>query len=351
MPRSNVSLGYSTLTVGLDVGYGVVKAVVSDGVVTFPSVCGHARELKFQADEITARHPGDQIRDNDGLWFLGDLALVQLPPGELLRLRGRTADEATMGNVFRARLAKAALSKLLMGKRDEHILHVRLATGLPVDHMADAPDLKAALLGQHLIKTDAADFIANVTEVMVMPQPQGTIYSQVLTDTGEVNAAHDYMRTGVCDVGTYTVDLALDDDGEFVDAESGSVEGGVSSAHERIGAVLEREYRQKIPFKMIESVLRTAQFRARGEVVDYSEAVQEALEPLRSATLNLMSEKWKTGTTIDVIYLSGGGAELVYDVIAAAYPQTTIVAQPQLANARGYLNYALFAARQVAAES
>jgi plasmid segregation protein ParM len=344
-----VSPSAHTLTVGLDIGYGVVKALTAEGTILFPSVCGHAREIKFQADEIAARHPGDQIRDDDGLWFLGDLALVQLPPGELLRLRGRTADEATMGNVFRARLAKAALGKLLMGKRDEHVIHVRLATGLPVDHMTDSPDLKAALLGQHRIRTDAADFIANVTEVMVMPQPQGTIYSQILTDTGEVNAAHDYLRTGVCDVGTYTVDLALDDDGEFVDSESGSVEGGVSAVHERISALLEREYRQKIPFKMIETVLRTGQFRARGEVVDYSEAVQEALEPLRSATLNLMSEKWKTGTTIDIIYLSGGGAELVYDAVVAAYPQTAIVNQPQIANARGYLNYALFAARQVAA--
>jgi hypothetical protein len=67
--------------------------------------------------------------------------------------------------------------------------------------------------------------------------------------------------------------------------------------------------------------------------------------------LNLMSEKWKTGTTIDIIYLSGGGAELIYDAVVDAYPQTVIVSQPQIANARGYLNYALFAARQVAAGS
>jgi plasmid segregation protein ParM len=339
----------NTLTIGLDIGYGVVKAVVKDSVITFPSVCGYAREIKFQADEIAQRHPGDQLYDDDGLWFLGDLALVQLPPGELLRLRGRTADESTMGNVFRTRMAKAAFAKLLTGTQGEQVIHLRVATGLPVDHMTDAAGLKAALLGQHRVKTDAADFVANVTEVMVMPQPQGTIYSQMLTETGDINPAHTYMRTGVCDVGTYTVDLALDDDGEFVASESGSIEGGVSAVHERIAALLENEYRQKIPFKMVESVLRTGKFRARGEVVDYSQVVQEALEPLRSATLNLLSEKWKTGTTIDVIYLSGGGAALVHDSVVAAYPQTVIVPQPQIANARGYLNYALFAIKQMAA--
>lgn len=334
------------LVIGLDIGYGVVKAVTAQTVITFPSVCGHARAIKFQAEEIAVRHPGDQVIDAEGEWFIGDLAQTQLPPGDLLRLRGRTADESVMGNVFRLRLAKAALGKLLPNRIGDDVVHVCIATGLPVDHMPDAPELKAALLGQHVVKTDATSFIANVTDVMVMPQPQGTIYAQLLTAEGAVNREHDAMRTGVCDVGTYTVDLALNDDGEYIDAESGSVEGGVSAVLERIAALLEREHRQKIPFKLVETVLRTGKFRAKGDVVDYSEAVQEALEPLRSATLNLMSEKWKTGTTIDVIYLSGGGAELVQGALEMLYPQIRLVDEPQLANARGYLNYALFAQRQ-----
>ena len=43
-------------------------------------------------------------------------------------------------------------------------------------------------------------------------------------------------------------------------------------------------------------------------------------------------------------------AELVNDVVKAAYPQTVTVQQPQLANARGYLNYALFTANQTNSE-
>ena len=206
----------NTLTIGLDIGYGVVKAVTSDQVVMFPSVMGHSREIKFQQDEITERHPGDQMRDDEGDWFVGDPALAQLPPGELLRLRGRTANETTMGNAFRLRLIKAVLGKLLAGTRERDVVHLCIATGLPTDHMRDAAELKTSLLGQHLIRTDTADFVANVTKVMVMPQPYGTIYAATLTDSGEINRQHSYRRTGVCDVGTYTVDLALDDEGEFV---------------------------------------------------------------------------------------------------------------------------------------
>ena len=126
------------ITIGLDIGYGVVKAFTPQQTVVFPSVCGHARQMKFQAAEITDRYPGEQIKDDEGTWFVGDLALSQLPPPELLRLRGRTANEAGIGNVFRRRLAKVVIGKLLSGITDGRVVHIRLATGLPVSHMTDS---------------------------------------------------------------------------------------------------------------------------------------------------------------------------------------------------------------------
>jgi hypothetical protein len=73
-----------------------------------------------------------------------------------------------------------------------------------------------------------------------------------------------------------------------------------------------------------------------------SEEVEDALASLRSATLNLISEMWKSGAGVDVILLCGGGAELVYESVKDAYPHTHLVRDAQLANARGYLNYAAF---------
>jgi hypothetical protein len=341
----------SSITIGLDIGYGEVKAVSGEAVLKFPSVMGHAREIKFAQNDIAERHPGDQITDEEGAWFVGDLALTQLPPGELLRLRGRTANEATMGNAFRLRLAKVAIGKLVAGMWKEtfgfsDVVHLKIATGLPVDHMRDAAGFKSALLGQHLIRTDRTELIANVSEVMVMPQGYGSIYAMNLTPNGEINRQHTYRRTGVCDVGTYTVDLALDDEGEYVDAQSGSVESGMFTAQERIAAALERDYRQKMPYKLVEEVLRTGIFHANGQPIDYSGVVEEALAPLRSATLSLMSEKWHGGAIVDVIYLAGGGAEYVFEEVQAVYPQAQLLPYAQLANARGYLHYAMFAARQ-----
>ena len=102
-------------TVGLDIGYGVTKVVTDATALTFPSVMGHAHEIKFQQETIQGKYPGDQIADDDGEWFVGDLAMAQVPAGELLRLRGRTANEKTMGNAFRLRLAKVAVGNWYPG--------------------------------------------------------------------------------------------------------------------------------------------------------------------------------------------------------------------------------------------
>lgn len=334
----------SVMTVGVDIGYGVTKAIAEgiDDPVLFPSVWGHAREIKFRASEIAQKYPGDQITDDSGSWFVGDLAMSQLPTGGLLAARGRTGDEEIAGNEHRIRLAKVALGKLLPGKRNGEVVHVRIATGLPVDHMGDSAGLKQAFIGQHHVKTDQSDFIANVTEVMVMPQPYGTIYSAMLTESGDLNPCHTATRTGVTDVGTYTIDVTLDDDGEYIDAESGSREFGVAFAQDEIASLFEREHRQKPRYKQIQTILQTGCAKVAGETYDYSEEVESALAPLREATLTLMRDKWQAGKTVDVIYLSGGGAALVERAVKSEYKQTVLVQGAQLANARGYLNYALF---------
>lgn len=334
-------------TVGLDIGYGVTKAICGDNVVMFPSVMSHAREIKFNADQTAAKYAGDQIADDDGQWFIGDLALSQAKKGELIKLRGRTADEATIGNVFRVRLAKVALGKLFPDYHNGEAVHIRIATGLPVDHMGGAAALKAALIGQHPINTDTANFVANVTEVMVMPQPYGTIYANTLTSTGDLNPCHTAIKTGVIDVGTYTIDAALDDDGEYIDAESGSAESGVFTAQERIKEAVNRDYGFIPKQKFVEAVLKTACISVRGAApVSYADEVERALAPLRDATLVLMNDKWSTGDEVDIIYVSGGGAELVFNDIKAAYPQAKLVENAQLANAIGYQNYARFAERE-----
>lgn len=328
--------------VGLDVGYGYTKALGYGAPVLFPSIAGYASDLGHQREKIMQSHPGDYLSDDEGDWFIGRLAQDQLKTAEQLHLRGRTADEQTIGNVFRVRMTRAALGKMFAGVNNGDAVHIRISTGLPVDHMGDAAQLKAALIGQHPIRTDTADFVAHITEVFVMPQPYGTIYSHSLTEHGTDDPCYIYNTTGVVDVGTYTVDVALDEDGEYKGAYSGSEEAGVHIVHERIEKAFQRDFRTKPKIKQIEEIMKTGCFRVSGTPRNYIHVRDEALEPLRAAALNLVNRKWSTGIDLDVIFAAGGGAPLIFDALKAAYPQTQLVKDSQLSNAQGYLNYARF---------
>lgn len=329
--------------IGLDVGYRNTKAVSDNGTVNFPSVCGHSHEIKFKAAELMEKYPGDTIQDTEGDWFVGNLALKQVPANQLIQLQGRTSNADEFGMAFRLRMMRAALAKLLPYQHGDAV-HISIATGLPVDHMPDSAALKAALLGQHLIKANNAHFIANVVDVAVMPQPYGSIYSQMLYPDGRLNPHHTANVTGIVDVGGYTVDVAMDDNGEFIDAQSGSVESGVYTAQERIAAVLEADFRQKPTYEQIETVLRTGYVRMFGEPQDYRVEATEALKPLRDASMALTSRLWRTGMGIDQIYIAGGGAVLVKDVVTRAYRQAVLIKDAQTSNALGYRAYALMKA-------
>jgi plasmid segregation protein ParM len=352
MPRNKKSNKITTdviVNIGLDVGYGHTKLVSSTSkeAIIFPSVMGHARNVKYGAETLAERYPGDQLTDNEGAWFVGDLAQSQLRAGEQISLNGRTSNEETGGNLLRVRLAKAAIGKLFAGESGDDVIHMVLSTGLPVDHMPDAPALKAALLGQHRIQTDNTSFIANITDVMVMPQPLGTLYSQMLKAGGNLDECYTHSRTGIIDVGRYTVDLVYDDDGEFISDRSGSREGGVYLVQERIADAYEQRFRSKADGRDVDRIIRgDGCIRVRGLEENFVDERLEAVAPLIDGTLDLARQKWGGGQFLDVIYVSGGGAPLVVDEVIAEYPQAESVTNAQTANARGYLYYAQFASQE-----
>ena len=349
----NAQQSDGVLTVGLDEGYGAVKVVIPNRpALIFPSVYGRAHKLnEFKSKSIATKknddgeltYLGDQLSDDDGDWFIGRLAQSQLKTAEQLVLRGRSANEQDIGNAARVRLMKAAIGKLLVGRKNGEAIHIRIATGLPVSHMDGAADLKTALIGLHHIHTDAADFVANIIEVIVMPQPYGTLYAQQLTPAGDVDPCFTAIRSGVVDVGTFSIDVALDDDGEFIGGESDSVEGGVHLAQQRLIAMISRKYNDTPSLAEVDEMIRTKCMRVQGKVVPIAAEVDEALQPIRDSTIALINRLWQNARQVDVIYVTGGGASIVGAAVKAAnYDQAVLVENSQTANARGYLSYALF---------
>lgn len=332
------------LIAGIDVGYGNVKALRSllspadlFMPIVFPSLYGLAHHLRFRAEKTFARYPGDQLTDDAGQWWVGDLAKAELQENEVFGVYGR-AD----ANEQRVRLAKAALGKLMPGQRDGVTVRVSLATGLPVAHMDDDEALRTALMGKHLIKTDQTHFTADIHSVSVMPQPVGAIYSQALTPDGRQNMSHRFERVGVIDVGQYTIDAAVDEKGEYKDRESDTEESGLHLAYEHIADLYKRRYNEAPTLKTIEQIMRSGCAPVFDKEVHFEDEVKRALAPTRAATLKLMNKLWKRGASLNVIYIVGGGGPLVEAEVTADYEHAHLLHDSQLAIAQGYLNYAVW---------
>ncbi len=336
----------NSYSVGADCGYGVVKATLGKNSITFPSVYGHGIDIQFDEDKIAAAHPGDRIVHDGREWWVGELAASpHMPIALQMQLHGRTASDQRTGNADRLLLIKAALGKLFAGRvANGQVVCVHLGTGLPVDHMAGAEVFKAQLLGQHDIQTDQGHFTAHVESVFVMPQPAGTVYAQLLTAKGELNGKFDYERIAVVDVGTLTTDIAVDDEGAFVSSMSASIEVGLSIVTEAV----RREYNQRFgefpSAATIHQIMRTRNAGKHLKDGDFSATIETAGAPLVSGVLSLMAQKWGRGTQLPVIFVTGGGAQLVLRAVEAEYQNSLVqmTVDPIMSNVIGFQHYAAF---------
>lgn len=331
----------TVLKVGLDIGYGLTKVITdNDQMFIFPSTYGDSVQLRFQKDSILARYPGDVVNHKGREYFIGNLAQAQLQEGLQLKLRGRSADPHAE---FRVRLifALAAIGKLFEGvyTGDNEVYQVEIATGLPVRHLEDNDIFKQMLTGQHRIRTNSCDILINVINVYVMPQPYGTFYTEFLNPDGALNECYTARKTGMVDIGTYSVDLAVDEDGDYIDRLSTSNESGVYSAHERLAPAIESIIREKPTVKLVDEVLRCKCLTSAGKDYDMSEYVDDALRPLIESVLIILQNTWQAAGLFHNILVAGGGAEFVIDAIRNIYPHARIVDNPKTSNAEGYLRY------------
>lgn len=335
-----------TLLIGLDIGYGATKALAWGFTpVIFPTLYGYERSLGYEESRIMEEHKGDRITTDSGEFFVGNLAARHLPVRDQISMRGR--DDV---NDIRRLMMLAAIGKLLPGVTRKGLgsrpLVVRLAIGLPVSHLdTDGAALKEALTGEWEVFTDQSQFTVCVDYVSVMPQPSGTISAYSLLPDGEENPRYLFSKVAVVDNGKFSVDVATEEDGTFIRAESDTRETGMYTAFERIQARYEEEFKEVPPERKVEEILLgNGKFRAYGEPQDWSDFVEADLRPMRDATMKLCRDTIGRGVSYDAIFNVGGPAPLVKDQISREYRQAMMPPNSQTTNALGYLHYAAYAA-------
>lgn len=318
----------------VDLGFGSVKAIGSNQI-EYPAAVGSFRPVRF-----TSGMEGQELKDKlciefEGKrYFIGDIAYKQSAPRVTM-----SADRFTSAEGLA--LMMSALLLLSGGPVEE----VKLIAGLPVnDYSGLKDDYSKTLKGSHycqLVDPDGKEndfYRFNITDVVILPQPIGTIFDKVLNGAGELqNKALAGGRVAVLDIGKHTVDLALTDGLQFVDRSSLSFNDiGLFDAFKDISLAL-KGAGYDVPADSLEPFVngsRTLEvFPAIAEQAYASQA-----EKIISRVLNTWPDLWG----FDKIYVTGGGAMKLGDYIAAGLnsDKVEVCSNPTFTNCRGYHKFA-----------
>lgn len=323
--------------IGIDIGYGYVKASNGEKEYIFPSTVGLGTDLKFNSLLLNFKKPTDNmvITVDNKKYFVGELAIRQ--SSIVSRSMGRNRIEDNSARV----LLLTALA-LFMDSGEQHF---NVVTGLPVDYYQLYKDDWAEILqGTHAVRFGSGNeekpMLITIDKILMIPQPFGTLYDNRLDYEGNL-VRNDFagLKVGIVDVGYKTSDLALADDLEFVGKNSLSAEFAMSTAYNIIAHKIQEKYKVGKENYELDAVIESGVLRVAGVPYDIGDYKKEALNSLADIITSQVNSIWDR-REIDVIMLTGGGGKAISEYFLPRFQQSFLVDKPQFANVNGYLKLA-----------
>lgn len=328
-----------TKPIGLDIGYAQVK-IVAEGIQhAFPSIVGTPDQSSFNLSE-TQRYM--LVKDAEGhLHNVGQGAIDQS------RFTARQEDRGWITSKEYDILLKAALSLVTTGSE-----HLTLVTGLPVAFYGQDKDtLTNVIRKTHAIELQGAErAIAIVDRMKVIPQGMGAVLDVGLNMDGDIaDALVASGSVGVVDIGGKTTNLVHSRKLGDVPTETDSISLGGWDAVRALRDPIQSlcpgvDYKDH---EISDAIARGA-ITYRGTAVDLTQVVADTLEPMAAQIVSKARQLWQgSGAKLDAILLSGGGALLLGERIAALLEHGNVrtVDDSVFANARGYYKLAVRAVK------
>ncbi len=339
MKIASVDIGYSSVKIAHGPGEGRAPEMLHLPVGAAPaSRCGVTLggELAVGA--------GHRVMINGEPWVAG------IDPAKLADFIQSMDEGYITTDEYRA-LFYAALSAI-----GETTIDV-LVTGLPVAHFRDEVmklGLEKMMSGRHYIRDD---LVVEVNRVIVVPQPAGAFSAHMI----DAQRGPDRFRVKhgrsvlVVDPGHYSLDWIMFLDAFRMDSSGSNARAGEAVVREA-AAALSKSHGVKVrPARLQEAVLHNAGPLEIGRhSIDFwpavrasaAEIVNASLRQIRGSVRQVMDERG-----VDLVLVAGGGADLFYEPLREAFSdaEVTRVANPMMANARGYYIYGMREAGSAAA--
>jgi plasmid segregation protein ParM len=324
---------------GVDIGFGYTKVTRGQGVVVFPSQAGpavrrHESGLNVRSLDYHLLRPVD--------YFVGQLAVQQMV-GDTDRAADWVGTEAYTALLW---TALAAVTQTFS-------TGYTVVTGLPINHLHRADELRGILAQRHQVQLNGGDVVKtiDVSAVRVIAQGIGALLSTVISDGGTVTDAEQVKRGrgAILDIGSKTTGLVSVEGIHEVAAETASVAVGtwdVESAVRRHLAESFPGWGEKVSAHELMTCILERRAYDRNEAIDLTGIVGDALDLAARRVLGQASALWNDGRHLRRIIVCGGGGPLFFGHIKARYPHAELIGgDPRFANVVGYFRLAQFLSR------
>jgi plasmid segregation protein ParM len=313
----------SKIMLGLDVGYGLTKAVGSTGQeFCFPSLIARVRHV----DPSTG---APMFQDPTGMWLVGESA----HEGTVIAPR---VDSSWINDDIYRVLSLSAIDRFGVKEAD-------LVVGLPVETFKRFHGQLPSLYQSW--KT--CGYKLNVLDVV--PQPVGTLFDVGFDDTNWVDGLKG--RVGIVDIGNGTVDCIEVYNHKMNLDRRNSRPNGVHTAYQHMVGYIMDAHKVAVAMEQMPEIARTGTVSRAGKPVSVEKELVEVKRSMIRLMKVQMQEIWGNGAQLNKIVFSGGGASFLRSEIERAFPaeQVMFPSDPSMANARGYLKVGRVVERAAAA--
>lgn len=317
------------MLLGLDIGFGDVKAVGENGVkIKIPMAVAYAGEGALDLDKFSSAHR--EYMYSGRKYVIGEAAVS----------RAFGARSFDFLRRYAPLLAYRAIEELTS-------CPTSMAIGLPLGYYTSGHEKDFV----HAMRKIDVDGRSLELDVEVYPQGLGALFDYRLDENGDERDGTD-INGLVIDVGFNTVDVIAFENGSAIKADSGMFErAGISRPAHELARVLQAETTINLTEQEAKDALMKESLSVYGYEKDLSEITRKVVEDYADWLMSVITSRWEDRVQrADRLILAGGGAYYLKPYIPAKYRRVLFVPdEPEFSNARGFFKALKAAAREKAA--